>query len=68
MATESHPVPALALTALNLLRQQFQQGVNEIGKQAIDAAHLDPALKWNVDFDRGVIERDVPEAKPQRVK
>lgn len=64
--TESHAIPKLAKSALALLQQQFQQSVNEIGKQAIEAMGLDPALNWNVNFDAGTVSREVPDIEPPK--
>jgi len=61
--TESHPIPKSAVTAKNLLQQQFQRAMNDIAQQAVEDRGLDPAGGWNVNFDTGQITREIADPK-----
>lgn len=67
MAIESHPVPELSKTALKMLDEQYRQSMGVLCRQTLDALGLDAALGYHVDFDKGVITREVkdePKADP----
>lgn len=64
---ESRPIPDLAKTAHRLLVREFQRDINAIGQQTVAALGLNEADNWTVDFDAGVLRREVadpPEAVP----
>ncbi len=59
--TETHPVPAIAKTAITLLAADFQRNVNVISEQTVEALKLDKDGGWTVNFDTGLISREVPD-------
>lgn len=63
----TYPVPQLAQTALQLAHRDFQDAVNAIGRQAVQALGLDPdKYDYQVNFDAGVITRGKKIEKPAR--
>lgn len=60
--TEKKEISALAKSAFALLRQDFQQRANILGDQVLQAMGLQPNDGWTVDFNTGVVFRDVPDA------
>lgn len=64
--TESHPIPALAKTALALTNAEYQRAVDVIGRQTIAALGLNEADDWTVNFDTGLITRDVSDIEPPK--
>lgn len=59
--TETHKLPPLATTAINLLTAQYRQDMATIANQTVAVMGLDPALKWTVDSAAGVVRREVPD-------
>lgn len=62
---ETHPIPKVARTAFALTLQNFQKAVNELGRQTVEALGLNPDDNYNVNFDTGIITREVPDIAPQ---
>lgn len=60
--TERKEIPAIAKSAMALAQQDFQQIVNTLGGQALEAMGLDPSEGWVVDFTQGVAFREVPDS------
>lgn len=61
---ESHPIPKIAKTAFGLAKQNFDRAVNELARQSVEAAGFNPDDNWTVDFDRGMMAREVPDIGP----
>lgn len=58
---ESHPLPMIAKTALSLLEQTFRRDLAALGEQTREAMGLPDDPKWAVNFDLGVITREIPD-------
>ncbi len=58
---ESKPLPALALTALQLLAADHNRAVDTVARQALDVMGLSLADGWKVNVGEGVAMREVPE-------
>lgn len=56
---DSRPIPALAQTALAFLNASYRRQLDDIGRQTVDALGLSQADNWTVDFDRGVMTREI---------
>lgn len=59
--TESHPLPSIAKTAVSLLMQNFRRDLDALGVQTREAMGLPDDPKWAVNFDLGVITREIPD-------
>lgn len=59
-STERKPIPETAKSAAALLAQRFQREVNDLASQTIRDMGLSADAGWAVNFDRGVVERQVP--------
>ncbi|HXU04989.1 MAG TPA: hypothetical protein VN903_28710 [Polyangia bacterium] len=60
--TESHKIPKIAASAANLLKQQFQNNLNTLGTQTVEAMGFSEDDDWVVNFDDGTVSREVPDA------
>lgn len=59
-STERKPIPETAKSAASLLSAQFQRQVHDLALQTLADMGLPVAEGWAVNFDRGVVERQVP--------
>jgi hypothetical protein len=53
--SESHPIPAIAMTAFQLTTAEFRARLSMLGAQTLVALELEG--DWRVDFDAGTITR-----------
>lgn len=59
--TEQHPIPAISQSAFNLLKADYERGVNLLAQQTAQVMGLANA---RVDFGAGVVTTDVPDIQP----
>jgi hypothetical protein len=61
---ESRPLPAIARTAHRYACADFQRTIEELGRQAVAALGLTEADDCIVDFEKGLVHREVPDPAP----
>ena len=58
---ESHRIPEIAKTAQRLAWASYLNQLDAIGHQTAAALGLDPDGDWQVNFNTGVVTREVPD-------
>lgn len=55
---EERPIPELAKSAFKMAQLEFQQHMNHLANQALEAMGLSPDDGWGVNVGRGVAVRN----------
>lgn len=64
--TETRPIPAIGMTAYNLLTQGYKDDLTTISVQTLESAGLVPSDGWRVNWSTGELTRTIaaPDADP----
>jgi hypothetical protein len=62
---ETRPLPSLAKTAFDLLMREFDARANALSTQTVEVLGLREEDDWTVDFNTGVMHREIPDAPPE---
>lgn len=64
--TETRPIPDESKAALHRLGLAYRAQVHQLAVLTVKAEGLSETDNWTVDFDAGVMRRDVPDTTPAR--
>lgn len=64
--TDERPIPAASMAALERLGMKYRAEVHQLAILTVRSLGLSEDDNWDVNFDTGVMTREIPDITPAR--